>query len=42
MAGHIEVVRGLKEYRLENSHPVNMNEDGRFEIVGPGVILIRS
>jgi len=39
--GPVEQSWGLREYRLANGNPVNDLGDGRFEVVGQGVTLVK-
>ena len=42
LQGETRVARGLKQYRLEDGHPVNVRDSGGFDIVGRGVTLTRT
>ena len=39
--GTTQTARGLKAYRLDDGHSVNVLTDGRLEVVGRGVTLTR-
>ena len=41
LQGETRVARGLRQYRLEDGHPVNVRPSGGFDIVGRGVTVTR-